>query len=172
MSDTEVKVRAARRADAAAIAAIYNQGIEERVATFETEPSDAEERLRWLGEHGIKRPVIVAEAGDGQVAGWASISAYSSRECYSGVGEATVYVRRDMRGRGVGGELLDALLDGAKAAGYWKLIARIFVMNAASRRLFVERGFREVGVLEKHGRLDGEWMDVVEVERLISENIL
>lgn len=171
MPSSSVSIRAARLTDAVAIAAIYNQGIEERIATFETQESDAEERREWLREHDERHPVIVAEAGEGQVVGWASISAYSQRECYSGVGEATVYVRRDMRGKGVGGKLLTALLDRARVDGYWKLLGRIFVANANSRRLFEGLGFREVGVLKKHSKLDGRRIDVVEIECLIPENI-
>ena len=171
MAPRTVATRTARLTDAGAIATIYNQGIGERVATFETRERDAEERRAWLREHDERHPVIVAEAEDGEVVGWASISAYSQRECYSGVGEATVYVRRDRRGEGVGRALMASLVQRARSAMYWKLIARIFVANVASRGFFEQFGFREVGVLEKHGKLDGRWIDVVEVERLISENI-
>lgn len=166
-----MRTRPARLKDAGAIARIYNQGIEERIATFETKERNARERRAWIEEHDERHPVIVAEAENGEIVGWASISVYSQRACYSGVGEATVYVRRDMRGRGVGRELLVSLIDRARSAGYWKLIGRVFVTNAPSRHLLEQIGFREVGVLEKHSKLDGEWIDVVEVERVIPENI-
>lgn len=171
MVRSTVKVRAARLEDAGAIAAVYNQGIQERVATFETEMRDADERARWFAEHDRRHPIVVAESRDGQVVGWASISAYSQRECYSGVGEVTLYVRRGSRGKGVGRRLLADLVTRARDAGYWKLFGRIFVTNMASRHLFERLGFREVGVLEKHGKLDGRWIDLVEVERVIDENI-
>jgi L-amino acid N-acyltransferase YncA len=167
----EFKVRSAVSTDAAAIASIYNQGIEDRIATFEMEKRDAGERRRWLEEHDEKHPVIVAEASDGQVVGWGSISPISPRRCYSGVGEYSVYVRRDMRGRGLGSGLLESLIERAEGEGYWKLIGRMFSFNEGSRRLSRRHGFREVGVLEKHGKLDGRWVDVVEVERLIPKNI-
>lgn len=167
----QFEVRAALPADADAIAVIYNQGIEDRVATFETEKHDGEERRRWLREHDQRHPVIVAESATGKVVGWASISPLSPRSCYSGVGEFSVYVRRDSRGAGVGVKLLESLIERATALGYWKLIGRIFSFNEASRHLSKRHGFREVGVLEKHSKLEGRWVDVVEVERLIPENI-
>jgi phosphinothricin acetyltransferase len=167
----QFEVRVALPTDADAIAAIYNQGIDDRVATFETEKRDGEERRRWLGEHDQRHPVIIAESATGEVVGWASISPISPRSCYSGVGEFSVYVRRDSRGGGVGAKLLGSLIERATALGYWKLIGRIFSFNEASRHLSKRHGFREIGVLEKHGRLDGEWVDVVEVERMIPENI-
>ena len=98
------EVRAAVADDADAIAVIYNQGIEDRVATLETELRDRDERRKWLRKHGKKHPAIVAEAKGRGVVGWASISHISHRSCYSGVGEFSVYVRRDTRGAGVGSE--------------------------------------------------------------------
>jgi L-amino acid N-acyltransferase YncA len=165
----EVRTRAAGAADAAAIALIYNQGIEDRVATFETELRSPEERRAWLTGHGDRYPVLVAEAR-GEVVGWASVSPYRPRPCYDGIGEHSVYVRRDWRGRGVGAVLLAALVDACRARGFWKLVSRIFPFNAGSRALHLRLGFREVGIYEKHGRLDGRWLDCVIVERLIPEN--
>ncbi len=167
----KVKVRRARLGDAGEIAQIYNEGIEDRIATFETEMRDRDERKAWLKEHGKQYPVIVAEDVDGSVAGWASITAISDRCAYSGVGEYSVYVRRDRREAGVGSLLLRGLLKSAADQGYWKLIGRMFSFNEGSFRLSQTLGFRVVGVLEKHGKLDGKWLDVVEVERLISENL-
>jgi len=166
-----VRLRPAVPAEAEAIALIYNEGIEDRIATFESQERDGEERRRWLKEHDDKHPVLVAETKAGKVVGWGSISATSPRKCYIGLGEYSVYIRRDCRGRGVGARLLASLIERATAEGYWKLIGRMFSFNEGSRRLSRQYGFREVGVLEKHGKLDGRWVDVVEVERLIRENI-
>jgi phosphinothricin acetyltransferase len=155
--------------DAAAIAAVYNQGIAERTATFETDPrsvADIEARLR----DQLRYPTLVADE-DGAVLGWAGVSSYRPRACYSGIGEFSVYVDRNARGRGIGRQLLEALADEARGRGYWKLVSRIFPSNEASRRLCRACGFREVGVYEKHGRFDGRWTDVVIVERLIPENL-
>jgi phosphinothricin acetyltransferase len=99
------------------------------------------------------------------------VTGYRPRACYAGIGEFSIYLDRAARGRGVGRTLLDALVDEARARGYWKLVSRIFPANAASRALCRACGFREVGTYEKHARLDGEWKDVVIVERLIPENL-
>jgi len=157
-------------ADAAAIAAIYNQGIADRSSTFETEPRGTEEMLSKIA--AIERfPVLVAVDVANQVLGWASLSSYRPRECYRGIAEFSIYLDRTARGRGIGKQLLDALLEAAKVAGYWKLLSRIFPFNEASRALCRSRGFREVGIYEKHGQLDGRWLDTVIVERLIPENL-
>ena len=165
-----VRVRRAQRRDAAAIAEIYNQGIIERVATFEDEPRTVEAMIRWVNEHGQRFPALVGVVGDA-VVGWASVSEYRPRPCYAGIGEFSVYVHRDWRGTGVGRVLLGALIDEAERQGYWKLLSRIFTFNTASRSLCKALGFREVGVYEKHGKLDGQWLDVVIVERLIPSNL-
>jgi phosphinothricin acetyltransferase len=164
-----VTVRPADTRDAAAIARVYNQGIAERRATFETEPrsvAEIEARLR----DQLRYPTLVAER-DGEVVGWATVSSYRPRACYSGIGEFSIYLDRDARGAGIGRRLLEALVDEARGRGYWKLVARIFPFNEASRRLCATCGFREVGIYEKHGRLDGRWTDVIIVERLIPENL-
>jgi L-amino acid N-acyltransferase YncA len=159
--------------DAAALASIYNQGIDERMATFNTEHATTEERSDRIEKADDKHPIFVAaigEAGD-VVVGWASISPYSPRACYSGIGEISIYVKKDHRGEGIGRALLQSLVDTAIRQGYWKLMGRVFIFNQASRALCKGLGFEEIGIHEKHGKLDGRWIDVVEVERLIPENI-
>jgi L-amino acid N-acyltransferase YncA len=162
-------LRPATRADAPALAEIYNEGIEGREATFETRLRDAEEVVAWIGE-GL--PFLVAEDADGAVLGFARLSAYSDRCVYDGVGEHGVYVAGVAQGRGVGRELLLALCDAAERAGYYKLTSRVFASNAASRAVHRAAGFEEVGVQRRHGRLDGEWRDCVLVERLLGDAVL
>jgi phosphinothricin acetyltransferase len=158
-----VTAREATAADAAAIAAIYNEGIEDRVATFETRPRAAQDIEQWFdGRH----PIVVVE-DNGVVAAFASSSTYRPRECYAGIAEFSVYVARHSRRRGAGTVALEALMEAAKAAGFWKLVSRVFPENRASLALLASSGFRCVGVYEKHGRLDGTWRDVVIVERLL-----
>ncbi len=158
-------VRLATPADAAAIAGIYNQGIEDRTATFETRPRTAAEIAAWFdGVH----PIVVVEQR-GEVVGFADTAAYRARECYAGVAEFGVYIERGHRGGGLGQEVMNALVREAEAAGLWKLLSRVFVDNTASRRLLKSVGFREVGVYRRHARLDGSWRDVVIVERLLGE---
>jgi len=150
-------------ADAADIARIYTQGIDDRTSTFETRSRTAEDILAWFdGVH----PIQVAER-DGQVTAFASTSSYRARECYAGIAEFSVYVERHSRGTGAGRALLLALIEAAQAAGYWKLLSRVFPENAASLALLRGCGFREVGLYEKHGQLDSVWKDVVIVERLL-----
>jgi phosphinothricin acetyltransferase len=162
-------IRAAEHRDAAAIADIYNQGIAERGATFETEPRSVDDITARLHDQA-RFPLLVAEDA-GAVIGWAGLSGYRPRACYAGIGEFSIYLDRAARGRGVGRTLLDALVEAARERGYWKLLSRIFPFNTASRALCRACGFREVGVYEKHGRLGGQWMDVVIVERVIAENL-
>jgi L-amino acid N-acyltransferase YncA len=161
-------IRLATPDDASAIAEIYNQGIEERGATFETvlrTTGDIAPRLSADGRY----PTLVATDGQ-RVLGWASLSSYRPRECYAGVAEFSIYLHRAARGQGTGRQLLSALIDESRARGFWKLVSRIFPLNAASRAVCRACGFREVGVYEKHARLDGRWQDVVIVERIIHEN--
>jgi phosphinothricin acetyltransferase len=163
----QLAARIATPDDAPAIARIYNEGIADRVGTFETMERTAADVRGWFDE---THPIVVVTAGDARVVAFASTSSYRSRPCYGGVAEFSVYVARDWRGRGAGREAMTALLAAARAAGYWKLVSRVFPENAASRRLLHTLGFREVGVYERHARLDGRWRDVVIVERQIPEN--
>jgi L-amino acid N-acyltransferase YncA len=157
-----VRVRPAREADAAAIAAIHNEGIADRIATFEVEPRSAKMVASQLAE--AARPCLVAVEDD-EILGWARATSFGERACYAGVAEASVYVASAARGRGTGRILLGALAQACETAGDWKLLALIFPENEASLALFASGGFRVVGTYERHGRLDGEWRDVVLMER-------
>lgn len=164
--DTVLQSRAASPEDAEAIVRIYNEGIEERIATFETSPRTAREIQAWFdGTH----PVVVVEE-EGRVISFANTTAYSHRACYSGVAEFSVYTAGEARGRGAGTLAMKALMRAAEDGGFWKLVARVFVENEPSRKLLLSLGFREVGVHEKHARLDGVWRDVVVIERLLPAN--
>jgi phosphinothricin acetyltransferase len=160
--------RPARPEDAPAVTEIYNQGIEDRIATFETEPRAVSDIEPWF-THARAFVSVVDEAGE--VVGYAVAHPYSDRCCYQGVGEFSVYVRRSHRGRGVGGVAMAALIDAARADGLWKLMSRIFPENRASLGLMASLGFEEIGVHRNHGKLDGAWKDCVIVERLIPENL-
>jgi phosphinothricin acetyltransferase len=155
--------RLATPADAPFLAAIYNEGIEDRVATFETRRRSEDDIRGWFdGRH----PIVVVETELGKkIIAFASTSTYRPRDCYAGIAEVSVYVARDFRRHGAGRIALNALMEQAKAAGFWKLVSRIFPENRASRALIASLGFREVGIYEKHGQLDGVWRDVVIVER-------
>jgi len=167
-----VAVVAVRRAvpnDASAIAAIYNAGIRARTATFETRERAPEELVARIA--GDRHPVLVAER-DGRVVGWVGASSYRERECYAGIAEFSVYVDPAEQGRRVGDALMREFVPALERAGFWKVLSRIFPENTASRALCRRHGFREVGIYEKHARLDGVWRDVVIVERLLGEAVV
>lgn len=161
------RARLASPADAAAISRIYNEGIEDRLGTFETRLRTEADVAAWFdGRH----PVVVVES-EGAVVAFAATSSYRPRECYAGVAEFSVYVARGERGRGAGRIAMDGLVAEAANAGFWKLLSRVFVENTASRRLLASAGFREVGTYHNHAKLDGVWRDVIIVERLIPDNL-
>jgi L-amino acid N-acyltransferase YncA len=159
--------RPAQAADAADIARIYNEGIEDRVATFETELRTEQDVRRWFDEG---RTLVVVEH-EGRVWAFASAFLYRPRACYAGVREFSVYVARDARGRGYGRIGLVALIEAARARGDWKLLSRVFPENTQSLKLLASLGFREVGTYLRHAKLDGVWRDVVIVEKLIDERV-
>jgi L-amino acid N-acyltransferase YncA len=157
-------VRRASATDAEPICAIYNTAIAERGSTFETEPRSAEDFESRVADDRF--PLLVGEIGGG-VIGWAGLASYSSRPCYAGIGECSVYVAAEARGRGVGTALAEALAAAAEGRGFHKLIGKLFTDNAASIRLVERCDFLSVGLHRRHGRLDGTWRDVLVVERLL-----
>jgi L-amino acid N-acyltransferase YncA len=158
-----LSIRRAGRADAERVAEIYNQGVEDRVATFETREVTPAGAATWI-EDDI---VLIAESGD-EVAGWAKAGPYTDRHrYYDGVREATVFVARGWRRTGVGRLLVPALEAAASADGAHKLVGKIFTSNGPSIALVEGLGWRRVGVHERHGTLDDEWKDVLVVEKLL-----
>jgi L-amino acid N-acyltransferase YncA len=158
-------IRRATAEDADAMCAIYNAAIAERSSTFETEPRSAADFEARIADRRF--PTIVA-AGARGVIGWAGLARYSSRLCYVGIGEASVYVAAPARGRGVGTALAEALSKAAEQSGFHKMLGKLFTDNTASIRLVERCSFDSVGVHRDHGRLDGAWRDVLVVERLLS----
>jgi phosphinothricin acetyltransferase len=143
-----------------AIRSIYEEGIQTRLATFETECPDWR---TWNAAHRSSCR-LVAESGD-RISGWAALSTISERCVYAGVAEVSVYVGRDHRGQGVGTRLLKALIEASENEGIWTLQAGIFPDNETSIRLHERFGFRHVGRRERLGQLAGVWMDVLLLER-------
>jgi L-amino acid N-acyltransferase YncA len=158
-----LRARPATTADSDSIARIYNQGIEDRIATFETRPRSAAEVRGWFdGVH----PIVTVLSGD-EIVGFASTSSYRARDCYAGVAEFSVYVERSFRGRGAGRAAMVALMQSARDAGLHKLVSRVFLDNDASLSLLASLGFRRVGIYERHAQLDGVWRDVAIVELVL-----
>jgi phosphinothricin acetyltransferase len=162
----EFRIRVAAAADIPGITRIYNQGIAGRLATLETEARSEQERAVWLESRTERTPVVVAER-DGRVLGWGSLNAFNPRPAYRFVADFSVYVASDAQGQGIGGKLLDALIARAHELGYHKLVLAAFPENEAGMRLYRSRGFREVGVYREQGLLDGRWVDVILMERLL-----
>ena len=168
MTNGTLTVRLATAADAPAIAAIYNEGIADRIATFETEPRTVEQIRGQLADKGERYPTVVVER-DGRVVAWAGAGAYRSRPAYAGVAEHSVYVARSARGTGAGRAALEGLCRTYADRGFWKIVSRIFPENTVSLALHRRCGFREVGTYHRHGKLEGEWRDCVIVEKLLEE---
>ncbi len=162
-----LQIRDATREDAAALACIYNQGIEDRLATLETQQRTPEERAEWLAARGPRHPVLVAVDDDGAVVGWGSLNAFNPRPAYNHVADFSVYVAREQRGRGIGDALLGALEERARGLGYHKLVLAAFPTNAAGMRLYERHGFTTVGIYREQGLLDGQWVDVIVMEKLL-----
>lgn len=163
---TDISVRPARAADAAAICTIYNQGIEDRVATLETDLRSPEERRQWLAARGPRHPVIVAEAG-GEVVGWGSLNPFNPRKAYDYVADFSVYIERGWRGRGIGKRILARLIELARELGYHKLVLSAFPTNAGGIALYQKFSFRTVGIYKEQGKLDGRWVDTIIMEKLL-----
>ena len=149
-----------------AVLAIYEQGIQTSQATFESTPPAS-----WADWCVTKlNPCSLVAFVDGEIAGWAALSPFSSRGVYRGVAEVSLYVAAAKRGRGIGGALLQALIERSETQGIWTLQAKIFPENQASIHLHTKHGFRRVGIRERlaqmeYGPYRGQWRDVVLLER-------
>ncbi|OKK16172.1 phosphinothricin acetyltransferase [Streptomyces sp. CB00455] len=158
---TDVRIEELLPEHAEQVLGIYQAGIAEGDATFETQAPD------WAAFDKAKLPDhrFVAVGDDGRVVGWVAASAVSDRCAYAGVIEHSVYVHPDARGRGVARALLDALISSTEAAGTWTIQSGIFPENTASLTVHVRAGFRVIGTRERIGRHHGVWRDVVLLER-------
>ena len=165
-----LNIRSARIDDAKEIARIYNQGVQDRAATFENAFVTPEERYLWLTARPDRFPVLVAEVKH-TLMGWSALNPYSPRRCYDGIAELSIYIERSLRGHGVAQELMKAMQEAARDKGFYKIIGRIMAVNEPARKLCQLTGWKEVGVHEKHGKLGSEWHDLVLVEFLIRDNL-
>ncbi len=161
------RLRLATAADAEAICRIYNQGIEDRVATLETELRTPEERRQWLAGRSPRHPVIVAENAAGEGVGWGSLNVFNPREAYRFIADFSVYVERSWRGKGVGKVVLERLIELARQHGFHKMVLSAFPTNAGGMALYEKLGFRTVGIYREQGMLDGRWVDTIIMEKLL-----
>jgi phosphinothricin acetyltransferase len=155
-----VKIRPLLSADWPAVVRIYREGIETGNATFEVEPPTWED---WDASH-LRAGRLVAEIAGG-VVGWVALSPVSRRQVYRGVAEPSIYVADKARGRGVGLELMSAMVEASESAGIWTLQTAIFPENTASVSLHQRFGFRVVGIRERIGNHNGRWRDTWLLER-------
>jgi len=158
---------AATPADIEAICAIHNQGIIDRIATLDTHLRAPDDTRAWLAERGPRHPVIVADV-DGTVVGWASLNRFNTRPAYDNVADFSVYIERSWRGKGIGRQLLDQLIELARGIGFHKMVLAAMAYNSAGLALYTRAGFTHVGVYREQGQLDGMWVDVVIMEKLLS----
>ena len=165
-----MNIRHATAADLTQNLEIYNQGIADRMATLETEPKDLAYMTNWLTNRPSDRyAVLVAEEGD-LVLGYASLNPYSSRACYAGVADLSIYIRREGRGRGVGSRLLTSLEEVAREHQFHKIVLFTFPFNTLGQALYRKLGYREVGVFQEQGMLDGRLVDVMAMEKILLTN--
>ncbi len=162
-----IRIRPAAMRDIPAITRIYNAGIEDRLATLETELRDEDERATWLAARSDRHPVLVAVDERDEPLGWGSLNQFNPRPAYRHVADFSIYVDREARGQGVGSALLAALIDAARDLGYHKLVLAGFPFNERGVALYRKFGFREVGVYHEQGMLDGRWVDVILMERML-----
>ncbi|WP_156130706.1 arsinothricin resistance N-acetyltransferase ArsN1 family A [Paenibacillus durus] len=162
-------VRQAVSDDIAHILRIYNQGIEDRIATLETDAKDMGYMESWFQDHQGRYPVLVAERDD-QILGWASLNPYSHRCAYNGVADLSIYIGRESRGQGVGSTLLQALENEATEKDFYKIVLFTFPFNQQGQGLYRKMGYREVGVFEKQGIIDNEYIDVMIMEKLLDKH--
>lgn len=162
----ELLIRQAIENDIVSILNIYNQGIEDRVATLEEETKDYSYMKEWYERHQGRYKVVVAEQ-DGNVVGWASLNSYNNRCAYDGVADLSIYISRDQRGKGIGMKLLEEIESMAAQNSFHKIILFTFPFNQVGQGLYKKMGYREVGVFKNQGKLKGEFVDVMAMEKLL-----
>jgi L-amino acid N-acyltransferase YncA len=161
-----VVVRMAAAADAEPICAIHNQGIADRLATLDVTPRTADGVRDWLERRERRHPVVVAAIG-GDVIGWGSLNPFNPRPAYDHVVDFSIYVERTWRGQGVGRQLLDRLIQLAQDGGFHKMVLAALAHNKAGLALYARAGFTPVGTYHEQGQLDGTWVDVAIMEKLL-----
>ncbi|MFC4324217.1 arsinothricin resistance N-acetyltransferase ArsN1 family A [Litchfieldia salsa] len=162
----DVIIREAVQDDIASIQKIYNQGIEDRIATLETELKDSAFMQDWFDKHQGRYQVIIIEYNN-RILGWASLNVYNPREAYKGVADLSIYIDRDYRGKGLGGKLIDVIEGIAVKNLFHKIVLSTFNFNKVGQALYRKKGYREVGVFKNQGILDDKFVDVMVMEKLL-----
>jgi len=160
-------IRYAKKEDLDSILYIYNQGIEDRIATLESETKERHYIEHWFEDHQERYAVLVAEYQEA-IVGWASLNRYSQRCAYDGVADLSIYIKRDYRRKGIGSLLLSALEQIALKHSFHKIILFTFPFNAPGQKLYEKLGYRTVGIFEQQGVLDGQRIDVEIKEKILN----
>ena len=163
---SDTPIRKAKLVDLPSIVRIYNQSVPDRNATCDLHPTTVEDRIPWFHGHGSQHPLWVATHQD-HVVGWACISTYNEKAGYALTVENSVYVDKAHQGQGWGSRLLDHTIDECRRLKYHAILARIFAHNPTSLALHLKHGFEEQGRLREVARLDGIYLDVVYLVRLL-----
>ena len=163
-----IEIRSATADDIPFITEVYNDAILNTTATFDTEVKSIEDRMLWFKNHDSSHPIIVAE-DNGVLCGWASLTAWSDRCAYNGTAEVSVYVHKDLRGKGIGKALLEILILKGESKGLHYLLSRIASGNEASIHLHTIFGFRHIGVMKEVGFKFGNYVDVHLMELVFKE---
>jgi L-amino acid N-acyltransferase YncA len=160
-------IRIASFSDIEQITEIYNQGIQDRIATLESTTKSTEEMIAWFKNKSPRHKVLVINDENDVVKGWASLNVFNARECYQGVADLSIYIRRENRGQGLGKELLLALIEMGKQMGFYKMVLTTLAVNNTGHKLYQSVGFTKVGTYTKQGILDGKWVDVNIMEKFL-----
>lgn len=166
-----MNIRKVEAKDLSEILNIYNQGIEDRVATLEVKLKNQEDIDSWFLQHQNRYVGLVAEDEKTNIIGWSAINPYNSREVYKGVGEVSIYIHRDFRGQGVGQKLLKQLEIEALNHDFYKLVLFTLPSNDLGQGLYNKLQYRQVGIFKNQGILDGKFVDVMAMEKIINENM-
>ncbi|MET3293989.1 UNVERIFIED_ORG: L-amino acid N-acyltransferase YncA [Bacillus proteolyticus] len=157
-------IRNARTQDIEQITAIYNQGIQDRIATLEENEKTTADMEEWFVNRGERYAVLVAEM-EGQIVGWVFLNPYSHRCAYNGVADLSIYIDREQRGKGIGKRLLQKIEEVAIQNDFYKIVLFTFPFNVLGQGLYRSMGYREVGVFKNQGKLDGKFVDVMVMEK-------
>lgn len=162
-------IRAADKKDINSIMEIFNQGIEDRVSTLESEMQTESDMKKWFEDRDSRYKVIVIETDDKQIAGFASLNKFNIKNAYTGVADLSIYIERSFRGKGVGAKLLEGLFQTAREEGFYKLVLNVISKNKNALKLYEKKGFSFVGIYKKQGKIDGEWVDAIIMEKFLEE---
>ena len=161
-----IQTRQAKEEDLPEILDIYNQGIHDRIATLDIDMKDMSMMNTWFHEREAASPLVVAVKED-TVVGWASLSPYSSRYVYRKAAVLSIYVARQKRGNGIGKRLLTAIEEAANNTGLHKIVLFLLPDNKQGHRLYDSAGYRKVGVMKEQGLMDGKYIDIILMEKII-----